>query len=281
MLSTKPSGSVDRTLFLSIAIAIVALAAVPPLTSAQTISGGPGAGGRQGQESQLGLPESPQNLQVLPADMSTRAVVGVMRGFAGALGVRCIHCHVGDDPNDLSTTNFVSDERDTKRVARVMMRMVQTVNDDLLEPGLTEVGRTESLEVRCATCHHGNSRPVSLGDMLTEALEDAGVEAMLARYDSLREEHYGGWAYDFSESALLRLAGSLARAGSVDAAMAAIDKNLEFHPESATTRITQGQILGQAGDFAGARAAFQSCLDADPQMDFCQQMIARIDQREQ
>ena len=45
--------------------------------------------------------------------MSTRAVIGVIHGFASALGVRCTHCHVGDDPSDLSTINFVRAEAGT------------------------------------------------------------------------------------------------------------------------------------------------------------------------
>ncbi len=281
MLSTRPDRSGDRVVVLSIAIAIVAAATALPSVSAEPARGGPREGGNLAQEPQLGLPETPQNLQVLPADMSTRAIVGVMRGFATALGVRCIYCHVGDDPNDLSTTDFVSDEREAKRVARVMMGMVRTVNDELLEPGLTEIGRTESLAVRCATCHHGNSRPVSLGDVLAESLENDGIEAMLAHYDSLRGDNYGGWSYDFSETALLQLAGRFARTGNIEAAMAAIDKNLEFHPDSATTRVTQGQLLAQAEDFEGAVAAFQACLEANPEIAFCQQMIDRINQREQ
>ncbi len=272
--------STERSLLLTLAIVMVALVVALPLTAGQAHATGTSASGQQGASSRR-PPQSPQNLQVLPADMSRRAVIGVMRGFASALGVRCIHCHVGDDPNDLSTTDFVSDEREAKRVARVMMRMVQTVNDDLLAPGLTEAGRAESLEVRCATCHHGNSRPVSLGDVLTEELASDGIDAMLARYDSLREQNYGGWSYDFSEGSLLRLAGRLAATGNIEAAMAAIDKNLEFHPNSATTRITQGQLLGQAGDMEGARAAFQECLAADPEMSFCQQMTDRIDQQQQ
>jgi len=281
MANPEPGRSGARTLLLIVAIATIAVTVTSPLTAGQNAVVR-AQGARPGnQEGNLGLPDSPRNLQVLPEDMSTRAVVGVMRGFASALGVRCIHCHVGDDPNDLSTIDFVSDERQAKRVARVMMRMLQTVNDDMLEPGLAEVGRTDALAVRCATCHHGNNRPVSLGEVLATELENDGVDAMLARYDSLRAENYGGWAYDFSEGALLRLAGRLARTGNIEAAMAAIDKNLEFHPESATTRVTQGQLLAQAGEFERAKDAFQACLEADPELAFCQQMIDRIDQREQ
>ena len=48
-------------------------------------------------------PESLVNIQALPEDTSVRELRTMMRGFAGALGVRCTHCHVGDDPNDLKS----------------------------------------------------------------------------------------------------------------------------------------------------------------------------------
>ena len=63
-------------------------------------------------------PERFSNLQVLPQDISLGELVATMRGFASALGVRCNHCHVGTDPDDLSTFQFPSDEKYTKRKAR-------------------------------------------------------------------------------------------------------------------------------------------------------------------
>jgi len=55
--------------------------------------------------------------------------------------VRCIHCHVGEDPNNLDHVDFVSDERETKRVARAMMRMVQEINGKLLPASGQYYGR--------------------------------------------------------------------------------------------------------------------------------------------
>ncbi len=77
-------------------------------------------------------PDSLTNLKVLPRDITVREIVGVMRGFASGLGVRCIHCHVGDDPNDLGSTDFVSDDRVQKRKAREMIKMVNQINRNLL-----------------------------------------------------------------------------------------------------------------------------------------------------
>ena len=79
-------------------------------------------------------PPEVKNLQVFPEDIPFRELVGNMRGFAGGLGVRCQFCHVdnGNDPNDLSGFDFSSDEKPTKRKARVMLRMVQEINNNLL-----------------------------------------------------------------------------------------------------------------------------------------------------
>ena len=280
MRINRASRSADGALVCALALIAVVLGVAGSSTATQTAGRGTRGPTAGAQEDQLGPPTSPQNLQVLPADMSTRAVIGVMRGFASALGVRCTHCHVGDDPSELSTINFVSDEREAKRIARVMMRMVQTLNDDLLKPGLREAGRSVSIDVRCATCHHGNTRPVTLGAVLIEAFERDGVEGMLDRYDSLRERHYGGWTYDFGEGSLLGLAERFANTGNMEAAMAAIDKNLEVHPASFSAHVTRGQILVGAGDSEGAKAAFQACLDADPSIGWCQQQIDEINRRE-
>jgi hypothetical protein len=42
-------------------------------------------------------PASFKNLQVLPKDAPAGVVIGTMKGFANALGVRCQFCHVGKE----------------------------------------------------------------------------------------------------------------------------------------------------------------------------------------
>ncbi len=74
------------------------------------------------------LPDSFENLEVLPKDIGQRELIEVMKGFSGALGVRCQHCHVGEEGKPLSDFDFVSDERPAKDAARVMMRMTEKIN---------------------------------------------------------------------------------------------------------------------------------------------------------
>jgi len=101
------------------------------------------------------IPETFTNLQVLPSDIPREELVRVMRGFTGALGVRCNHCHVGPGPATLEGFDFASDAKETKKVARVMMRMTREINTRLLP----QTGRSPLTEVRCMTCHRGVAKP--------------------------------------------------------------------------------------------------------------------------
>ena len=100
---------------------------------------------------------APQNLQVLPVDMTREQVIAVMRGFTVALGVECGYCHVereGEPPD------FVADDKPTFVIARSMIKMVRDINDEndkhLAEVGANEPGDGEMrVEVTCVTCHRG------------------------------------------------------------------------------------------------------------------------------
>src|SRR5690606_38922750 len=69
----------------------------------------------------------PQNLKVLPKDMTLEQVKEVMEGFNAALGVKCNFCHA---PSKIDSTKlaFASDENHHKDVARKMLRMVSKIN---------------------------------------------------------------------------------------------------------------------------------------------------------
>lgn len=256
MQATSRTFARNRTLIAGAAITAVAL----------VLAIGVYAPAPAAQEPQLGLPDKPTNLQVLPADMETGAVLGVMRGFAQALGVRCIHCHLGDDPRDNSTVDFASDARPEKQKARVMMAMVKEINDTHVAKFAGLGSDADALlRVTCATCHHGQSRPRTLGQVLTAAYDEGGIDESLNKYSELREQYYGGWTYDFGEGALLGLARQLARVGDTAAAMALIDRNLELFPESFSSHGTRATILERGGDIEGAKAAYQACFDANPE----------------
>ena len=98
-----------------------------------------------------------QNLQVLPDSLSRDELIGIMRGFAGALGVRCDYCHArAADEDDL---DFPSDANPHKEVARGMMRMTWQINAEIL-PAIEGVHEAEEgLQVTCYTCHRGTTHP--------------------------------------------------------------------------------------------------------------------------
>lgn len=107
---------------------------------------------------QRGPQPPPKNLQVLPKDMTRQQVVEVMRGVTRGLGVRCPYCHVGEEGADLSTFDFASDEKPTKKTARVMFRMMADVNDKLSMVGDKPIGEPR---VNCWTCHRGEAKPAA------------------------------------------------------------------------------------------------------------------------
>jgi hypothetical protein len=80
----------------------------------------------------------------------------MMNAIADSLGVRCDHCHVRVSPDPTKTWSLAGgwvwdrDDKQPKRVAREMMRMVMDVNSRQFG------GRTV---VTCYTCHRGTVAP--------------------------------------------------------------------------------------------------------------------------
>ncbi len=218
-------------------------------------------------------PEKIENLQVLPEDITLRELVGLMRGFAGGLGVRCIYCHVGDDPNDLSTTEFASDTKATKLKAREMLRMVQHINNQLL-PNVPN--RSDPpIEVTCATCHHGVTKPVSIQSILTETAREDGVEEAIEEYQRMREDYYGSYSYDFRDFVLANVAENIA-GENLAGALQLLEFNTELFPESVNTLFTMAQIHQRAGNRDGAIRALERALVLDPENSFFKQAIERL-----
>lgn len=218
-------------------------------------------------------PDSIVNLQVLPKDIPFRELVGIMRGFAGGLGVRCIFCHMGDDPSNLSTTNFASDERVRKRKAREMLRMVQTINNELLAnvPDRSD----PPVEVTCATCHHGVTKPVDIRDILAETARAHGADSAIAQYEQMHEEYYGSYSYDFRPFMLANVAEKIARQHT-ETALQILDHNAELHPTDQQTFVTMAQIHIASADTTAAIQALERGLEANPENTFFQNTIRRL-----
>ena len=94
-------------------------------------------------------PQAPRNLQIL----KPQEVGPAMRSFTFALGVQCNYCHVIDGQN----RDMASDEKQTKKTARVMLQMVNHINETFG----AQIGKAAAdvSKVQCATCHRGKAIP--------------------------------------------------------------------------------------------------------------------------
>jgi len=98
-----------------------------------------------------------KNLQVLPKEIARPQLMATMKLFAQSLGVRCTHCHVGEEGKPLSTFDFASDAKPTKLTARKMLAMVHRINQQ--DFGVTDFAQ---VKVTCFTCHRGSTKPLTM-----------------------------------------------------------------------------------------------------------------------
>ena len=222
-------------------------------------------------------PDSFTNLKVLPKNISQRDLLITMRGFALGLGVRCIYCHVGQEGQPLDSVNFKSDEKRTKRVARVMIDMLNHINDEHLAD--VPDRPLPHVVVRCETCHRGLSRPRLLTDEMQLYLADSGLAAATNHYRELRTRYYGGQAYDFREFPLIDLAQSEARAQRYDNAIGLLSLDAEYNPTSGAPQMTLGNVYLSKGDTAKAIAAFKDAVAKDSTLGQAKMQLQRLTQK--
>ncbi|MFQ5678746.1 MAG: c-type cytochrome [Gemmatimonadota bacterium] len=238
-----------------------------------------GAGTSRAEAQGFRWPEEPENIKVLPDSVTGARLGRVMRGFALGLGVRCTHCHVGEEGADLSTFDFAADDKEEKRIARVMLEMVQAINGSHLAR-LEELGRPAEGRVRvtCVTCHHGRPTPRLIEDVIGETLATDGIEAAVAQYRELRESFFGGFAYDFSPGPLATLGQRLALQGKLDEAETILQLEAELHPESYSTYFALGGIQARAGRTEEAVKSLEKALEYAPEQakGFIQRQLSRI-----
>lgn len=214
-----------------------------------------------GERALAQIPDKFTNLQVFPKDISKAELVMTMRNIAGDLGLRCHNCHLG--PDDLQGMDFAIDEKPTKKVAREMLKMVQSVNATLktLPPRDEPRG-----SVSCYTCHRSAQRPPERLDMLLARLaQDKGAPAAVAHYQELKKDHPNDGQYDYTPRALGIASGRLMEAGRTDDALVFARLNAELYPDVSLVQSQVGQILMRKGDKAGAAEAFRKALKLDPQ----------------
>jgi hypothetical protein len=186
-----------------------------------------------------------------------------MRNLTGALGVRCQFCHVGEEGMPLERFDFAKDEKRTKLVARQMMLMVEEINRRLdTLPEHEHAG--PSLQVTCATCHRGVSRPMPLETLMQATTTSAGADSATRLYRALRERYFGRDSYDFGEPTLSIAAFRLGRVKRFDEAFALLRLNEELFPSSSTMYVFRGNIELMRGDTTAAAVAFREAVRRDP-----------------
>jgi len=148
------------SLFLCLAASSLLIVAIVPLTSpAHAAQDAP----TTKPPTQTQTPYVPTNLQVLPKDLTGAQVHKIMEGWADQLGGDCSTCHVRNPsdigPNGRPRMNFADDSKEEKRTARVMYRMVQSINANFIS-----TVPSSGMPVTCGTCHRGHISPPPFTD---------------------------------------------------------------------------------------------------------------------
>lgn len=206
--------------------------------------------------------KKPTNLKVLPETTSPQQLRQIMQTFTSALNVHCSYCHEEPKSGDFNSVDFASDAKDTKKVARVMMKMVNTINDKFI----AEASQIDKLNgpVGCVTCHHGMAHIQSLSEALFKTYNNGGLDSTFTKYNELKKRYYGGFTYNFKEESLNELAGKLIAAKNYDDAITILNFNSNMYPESAEIFSELGDAYFSKGDKATAKLNYEKALSINP-----------------
>jgi hypothetical protein len=219
------------------------------------------------------IPQTFTNLQVLPKDIQRPQLVATMRGFAGALGVRCTHCHVG--PDNLQGMDFATDEKESKKVARTMLRMVRGINADVV--GALPAADPPRQQVTCLTCHRRETKPPRpLPDVLLSTINARGVPAAIEQYQKLRAEMLEAGLYDFREPSLNIVATTLREQKKFDDALEVLRLNATMFPKSAMVQIHLGDTAAQKGELPLAESYYERAIEIDPANAFAAKSLETV-----
>jgi tetratricopeptide (TPR) repeat protein len=223
-------------------------------------------------QQQWSWPEKPKNLQVLPKDWPGSRLQPVMTGFTRALGVRCSHCHKGDEGKPLSTYDFASDDNPNKDRAREMLRMLADINDHLKK---IQPSGDQRVNMWCHTCHRGRPRPMTLEEELGEQYRMKGLRSALDYYAELKKKYYGSGSYDFGEAAL-NLFGYQVLEKDTTGAIQVFALNAETFPQSGNVWDSLAEAYLKAGDLNKARENYEESLMLDPNNENAKAALKKI-----
>jgi len=219
------------------------------------------------------MPDKFTNLQYFPKTISRQELMGNMRGFSFSLGVRCQFCHAGKDGNKREQMDFASDEKDTKKTARAMLRMVDAINQEYI----AKMGRTAPIRVECVTCHHQLSIPKTMNALLAETIDKKDIQAAIGLYRDLRKNGLGNGQYDFGETSLNILTESLLKQDKAKEAVAIMELNVEVNtPPSgwAYNLLAMSHVANKQVE--KARADYQKILELNPQDEWAKKQLEQL-----
>lgn len=220
----------------------------------------------------------PTNLQVLPKDISPNDLRDTMRSISLGTGIRCASCHVGEEGQSMLEYDFAADVKERKSIARGMLKMVAAINAQVAT--IRADAGYQLTEVRCVTCHRGQSRPRLLSDTLDIAMASGGTKAAVAKYSELREKYYGSHTYDFAPFALTDYAASLSKGGNPEAALALLELNRQHNPENAMILVTIGNTYRFSDRPEQALKNYRKALDLNPEFGWLSGLIERLEAAE-
>lgn len=219
-------------------------------------------------------PEKPENIKVLPKEWPGKRLAPVMKGFTRALGVRCSHCHVGEEGKPLNTYDFASDENPNKNRAREMLRMLGSINGHLDK---VQPSGDKKVNMWCDTCHRGRPRPMTLEEELSETYRGKGLKAALDKYTELKEQFYGKGMYNFeSESGLNSLGYTALGKEDFNGAIEVFEVNAKRFPSSANVWDSLAEGYLKAGNIDMARQYYQKSLILNPNNFNAKKMLKTI-----
>ena len=218
-----------------------------------------------------------KNAQVLPKDFRGReAPSAVMRGFTRSLGVRCTHCHVGEEGKPLGTATTSFPTRTRTRIAPVRCtawtrRHQRTPEED-----------HPDAPIRGSTCGAGPAiggvpvrRPSAR--RWRKRGRSPGSEAAVARYRELRGRYEDAGAFDFRERTLADFAGDLVEEKDYEAAIPVLKLNAEVFPKSSDAWEGLGEAYRSAGKSELAVLSYRKALDLDAQNDGARQALRELE----
>ena len=198
-----------------------------------------------------------------------------MRGFALGLGLRCTNCHVGEEGKPLSSFDFASDEKPMKEKARLMMQMMNEINQTFV-PKLNQIEDEERVAVRCVSCHRGQQKPLLIEDALNQALASGEPDAVVNKYKGLREKYYGSHTFDFGISVLPSFSDNLLKEGFDKEALELMELNQTYYPDSYYGNFVRAKALQKNQKNKAAIEAYKKALELNPRAGFINGIIEQL-----